>query len=144
MAYRCPDAKLVGKSEINGYELLFKGSQTGSYATIEPYKDSTVPVLVWKISANDEKNLDMYEGFPTFYYKKNLKVTVNGKTIRAMVYIMDEKRPIGIPTRHYYNILARAYQKFGFNCEILQDAYIVSKYARMPVRKTEKAVTEND
>lgn len=33
---RCPNAEIVGTSEIPNYELLFKGSRTGSYLTIEP------------------------------------------------------------------------------------------------------------
>ena len=129
MAYRCPNAELIGESEVKDYELLFKGSQTGSYATIEPKKGKTVPVLIWKITAKDEQSLDLYEGYPTFYYKKNLTVNVDGKTVTAMVYIMDEKRILGIPTNHYLDILDRAYRKFGFNYNILIDAYIKSREA---------------
>ena len=36
MAYRCPTARLLGQTEVEGYRLLFKGSLTGAYATIEP------------------------------------------------------------------------------------------------------------
>ena len=35
MARRCPDAVLSGTGRIRGYELLFNGSLTGCYATIE-------------------------------------------------------------------------------------------------------------
>lgn len=127
MAHRCPDAKLIGKSEIKNYELLFKGSKTGSYATIEPKENSKVPVLIWKISASDEQRLDRYEGYPIFYYKKNLKVEVDGKELTAMVYIMDERRKLGIPSNSYYDILAKAYRKFDFDIKILENAYKVSK-----------------
>lgn len=123
MAYRCPNARLVGKSEVKGYELLFKGSQTGSYATIEPKENSIVPVLVWQITKVDEKNLDLYEGFPTFYYKKNLKVMIEGEELTAMVYIMDEKRELGVPSNRYFNVLDSAYCKFGFDYSILEKAY---------------------
>lgn len=50
MAQRCPDAVYVGTAELKDYQLLFKGSQSGSYLTVEPKKGSTVPVLVWRIS----------------------------------------------------------------------------------------------
>lgn len=129
MAHRCPNAKLIGASEVKDHELLFKGSQTGSYATIEPKKGKNVPVLVWKITAKDEQNLDLYEGYPTFYYKKNLPVTVDGEALTAMVYIMDEKRILGMPSNHYLDILDRAYHKFGFNYDILIEAYIKSRKA---------------
>ena len=36
MQFRCPDARIVGTAEISNYQLLFKGSKTGSYLTIEP------------------------------------------------------------------------------------------------------------
>ena len=74
MAQRCPDAVYVGTAELKDYQLLFKGSQTGSYLTVEPKKGSSVPVLVWRISELDERSLDRYEGYPAFYYKKMLKV----------------------------------------------------------------------
>ena len=40
-----------------------------------------------------------------------------------MVYIMHEERNLGIPTMQYYNVLARAYENFGFDLQILQKAY---------------------
>jgi len=126
MAYRCPTARLVGKSEIVGYGLLFKGTKTGAYATIEPKTGSRVPVLLWEIEEEDERNLDRYEGFPAFYYKKNLKLEFNGGKKTAMVYIMDEKRKPGVPSRGYYDIMDRAYDKFGFNKSILKQAMIGS------------------
>ena len=100
MSMRCPDAKVVGTAYIEGYRLLFKGSRTGSYFTIEKGKGYRVPVGVWEVSEKDELHLDWYEGYPTFYYKKKLKVTLEetGKEVNAFVYIMDEKRPLGMPS----------------------------------------------
>lgn len=126
MAFRCPTAKLLGKSKVEGHQLLFKGSLTGAYATIEPKEGSTVPVLIWKIGAEDEASLDRYEGFPTFYYKKELEITINGKRETAMAYIMDERRRLGEPSRYYYDVLERVYKKFGFDMKILEDALAVS------------------
>jgi hypothetical protein len=36
MADRCPTARVIGKSEMKGWRLLFKGSRTGAVATVEP------------------------------------------------------------------------------------------------------------
>ena len=36
MRWRCPGARIIGTSEMKDYRLLFKGSKTGSYLTIEP------------------------------------------------------------------------------------------------------------
>ena len=53
MRMRCPSARIIGTSEIPDYELLFKGSKTGSYLTIEPKDGSTVPVAAWEVTAED-------------------------------------------------------------------------------------------
>lgn len=127
MAYRCPTARLIGKSEVEGYELLFKGSLTGAYATIEPKEGGRVPVLVWEIGKTDEASLDRYEGFPAFYYKKDLDILLDGQEVTAMAYIMDERRPLGIPGTHYYAVLVKAYGKFGFPMEVLAKAYEASR-----------------
>ena len=51
MRMRCPSARIIGTSEIPDYELLFKGSKTGSYLTIEPKDGSTGPVAAWEVTA---------------------------------------------------------------------------------------------
>ena len=73
MRYRCPDATIFGTAEIPDYQLLFKGSMTGFYLTIEKKEGSTVPVAVWEVSECDERNLDAYEGCPNFYYKTEME-----------------------------------------------------------------------
>lgn len=57
MKMRCPTAKVMGTAVIKDYELLFKGSLTGAYLTIEPKKGSEVPVAVWTVTETDEKAL---------------------------------------------------------------------------------------
>ena len=62
MRIRCPHARVIGTAVIHDYELLFKGSRTGAYLTIEPKKGSEVPVAVWEVTESDEAALDRYEG----------------------------------------------------------------------------------
>ena len=129
MLLRCPSAKAVGTAVIEDYRLLFKGSKTGSYLTIEPAEGYSVPVAVWSVSEEDELALDRYEGYPNFYYKKELPVTFIGlktgaiRTRKAFVYIMHEERPIGIPTRYYLATCAEGYDNFGFGFSPLAEAY---------------------
>lgn len=123
MDYRCPQNQLVGTGWIKGYELLFKGSYTGSYATIEKREGSKVPCYIWTITKQDEKSLDHYEGFPTFYYKKILPVELrDGTTIMGMVYIMHEERDLGIPRSDYFNNMREVYAAEGWDDEILWTA----------------------
>ena len=67
MLRRCPGAKLVRDWVLINYELQFRGSKTGAYLTVVKKKNGTVPVAVWKITEEDEKRLDRYEGFPMVY-----------------------------------------------------------------------------
>lgn len=135
MRFRCPDARIIGTANLDGWELLFKGSKTGSYLTIEQKAGSTVPVAVWEVSEADERNLDRYEGFPTFYYKSELNLTIKGiksgklRNRRVFVYIMHEDRPIGKPSHYYLSTCIDGYKSFGFDLDILADAYDKSKEA---------------
>lgn len=122
MAYRCPEAQLLGTAEVENYRLLFKGSKTGAYATIELEVGCRVPVLVWRITEQDERSLDRYEGYPRFYYKKNLEILFEGEWKTAMVYIMHEENPLGIPSQRYQEVISNAYRKFGFDSAILEKA----------------------
>lgn len=128
MTYRCPDAVIFGTAEIPDYRLMFKGSKTGSYLTIEKEEGVNVPVGVWAVSEADEKHLDIYEGYPTFYYKTEMTLSVKnartGKTSRrkCFVYIMHEDRKLGIPTRRYVEICKQGYKDFGFKLQHLIDA----------------------
>ena len=129
MQFRCPGAKVVGTAVIPDYELLFKGSLTGAYLTIEPKQGSQVPVGVWEVSLADEFRLDRYEGFPSFYYKKEMRIPVKdirtGKTRQrdAFVYIMHEDRKLGTPTDMYVRTCIEGYRDFGFDPDFLLAAY---------------------
>ena len=133
MKWRCPNARAVGTAVIENYELLFKGSKTGSYLTIEPKEGSSVPVAVWEVTESDERALDRYEGFPDFYYKKEIMIDFKGiktgKTRRrkSFVYIMHEERKIGIPTTRYYFTCLEGYRHFRFDEDCLMEAYFKSK-----------------
>lgn len=127
MRYRCPGAKVIGTAAIRNYELLFKGSRSGSYLTIERKHGGKVLVAVWEADEEDERTLDRYEGFPTFYYKKDMNIDVKffDGTIEkraAFVYIMHEECPIGMPTQLYVDVCREGYRNFGFNENFIDNA----------------------
>ena len=137
MIIRCPDAKFYGTAEIKDYELLFKGSKTGAYLTIERRKGSNVPVGVWAVTERDISALDRYEGFPAFYYKKEFRQQIWGMDGEDLgvrdcsAYIMHEDRRIGIPSPVYINTCREGYKDFGFDINILMDAVMRSKEATL-------------
>ena len=116
MAIRCPDAKPAGMAVLKDWKLVFR-----THATVEPCEGRVVPVLVWEISDQDERNLDMYEGWPTYYRKENLQITMTNfrglkpRKITAMVYIMNDGHEVMPPMKGYYDVLDKAYTRYGFN-----------------------------
>ena len=128
MRMRCPGARIIGTSVIPDYELLFKGSKTGSYLTIEPKAGASVPVAAWEVSEEDELALDRYEGYPAFYYKTEMVLPIKGirtgkvRRRRVFVYIMHEERSIGLPSASYVRVCREGYQAFGFDENFLMGA----------------------
>lgn len=122
MAFRCPTAEVAGKSELKGYELLFRGGRRGAVATVEPKDGGSVPVLLWKIRKADEEALDRYEGYPHFYEKQMMEVELDGKPVSAMVYVMTPGHEFGIPSDYYADVIREGYETAGFDLQILEDA----------------------
>ena len=88
IARRCPTARVIGTTNLKDYKLTFR-----RVATIEPQKDSIVPVAIWEIDAKSEKALDLYEGYPRLYRKEYLDIELNGEKTKALVYIMNIGEP---------------------------------------------------
>ena len=111
MKRRCPDAVPVHAVIIRDYELVFR-----SVATIEPKPGAEVQCGIWKISAEDERRLDVYEGYPRLYVKQDFRVVVNGKPITAMAYVMTggirRKCP---PSTEYLMTIMEGYADFGLD-----------------------------
>lgn len=122
MEKRCPTAKVVGKSEIKDYELLFRGARRGGVATVEPQEGSSVPVLLWEIQPQDEQALDYYEGYPRLYEKELMQVELGGKSVEAMVYVMTPGHVPGLPSSYYLDVIAQGYHTAGFDPNVLTRA----------------------
>ena len=115
MAHRCPNARLIGMGQLPNHRLEFY-----LHATVERSRahGASVPVAVWEIDADDERSLDRYEGFPTYYTKHRRKVLMDdGSEIEGMVYIRNMVRPL-IPHASYYNGIRDADEKLGIGSEI--------------------------
>lgn len=118
MRFRCKDCVHIGEGYIPDYKIVFKGC-----ASIEKSEGDKVPVVLYYISPNDEKYLDMMEGFPHYYYKKTVKViTREGEEVEGMVYIMTNKYSYSSPSKGYYYGIYEAYEKFGFDTTELEKA----------------------
>lgn len=136
MKYRCPDAVPVCTTTIPNYRLLFRRG----FLTIEPMQGSSVPVVVWKVSDQDEKNLDRYEGFPKFYRKATFPIMLTGykdmaafqhnkpsvteQVGEAMAYIMNDGFPAQQPSSSYLDTVRSGYAAFNIDINYLMNALV--------------------
>lgn len=95
------------------------------FLNIEPAEGSSVPVGVGRISKANEAALDRYEGYPTFYYKKQVRVMIDGGgPVTGTVYIMQSGHPRQMPSAFYLQTVIQGYNDFaiGDRCG-LQEAF---------------------
>lgn len=122
MAHRCPTAAYLGSTQLDGYELVFRGRYASAVATIEKKKNGSVPVGIWEISEQDEKALDIYEGFPSLYRKETVKVDIEGRETDVMVYIMNDRYPYETPSKYYYETIEQGYVDCALDTKFLVKA----------------------
>ena len=70
MKERCQGAIRMKPAVLHDYKLTER-----LYADIDESAGRHVSGILWSISEKDLKNLDIYEGFPTFYTRKTVHVT---------------------------------------------------------------------
>ena len=135
MARRCPHAELLGYTYLEDTRLIYRGSLSGYYLSIEAAKGSRTPCGVFRITPQDERSLDRYEGYPELYGKvvyRGLSLyamdgTRRPGTIEAMAYQLPVSAPAGLPIPYYIRICTEGYQDFGFDTAYLDQALTATK-----------------
>lgn len=118
MNFRCPAAEIYGVGMIEGYELNFN-----KVATLVKKENEQSPALLWKLSSEDEKSLDKFEGYPHKYKKIEVDVNVDGRTVKGMAYVMNNSSRLDIPSDEYYNRIESGYMEMELPLEYLEEAY---------------------
>ena len=130
MSYRCRDSRYYGTGYLEGYRLEFRDK----WSNIKRNKNCRVPVVIYKISKEDEKELDKYE---KGYEKKCVEIVINNSKITGLIYVMkktklsrdkkeETKRIVKLPGKNYFDIIRNSYKFHKFNIEILIDSLIHS------------------
>lgn len=113
MAVRCPQARVVGKAVLEGYELAFRRG----VLTILPKEGGRVNGLLWRVNAWDELTLDRYEGYPHLYRKETLTVQTEQGPLAVTAYTMtapycERTQP---PTSTYLQTVLDGCRMAGFD-----------------------------
>lgn len=99
MRVRCPNAQRVGTATLPGYRFVINRR---GVATIERHSRSSVMGVVWKLSRECERTLDLHEGVLWGFYRKETVGVfgAKGESLHALVYI-DPIRERGFPRPGY-------------------------------------------
>ncbi len=125
MARRCPLARQIGPATLDEYRLGFTGhsrSWGGAVATVWREHGHQVPGLLWALDDDDLARLDRFEGHPVVYRRRQLWLdTGQPKRRQAEVYIKPAAQ-LSLPSPKYFNIIAHAYGRHGFDLGSLRAA----------------------
>lgn len=140
MYERCKTAEPIGSSVLKNYRLAFCGAEDGAaYLTIEPCEGKSVPVGIYKLGVFDELKLDNYEGYPTLYSKKTMKVMLDGQEIEGLIYIMNPLYDYHRPSFFYYDVCLEGYIDFSFDEALLDEAY---KYSEQKAKEQKQRMNQ--
>lgn len=124
MQRRCPTASNVGRAILPDHKFVFK-----YHADIVQDQDSRVEGVLWVIGKDDENSLDMLEGYPVYYEKKQVTVWTDPETsVSAMTYYMtDVNGDLSKPASSYFDTVKDGYLQNKLNTQQLVDAVAESK-----------------
>jgi gamma-glutamylcyclotransferase (GGCT)/AIG2-like uncharacterized protein YtfP len=117
MQSRCAGAKLLGNVWLSGYKLCFK-----NHCDIVPDISSKLNCVLWSITQECENNLDILEGYPEYYTKKNFNINFQGKSIQAMIYHMQGKSREILPSQNYLDLVVQGYRENNLNIAQIEQA----------------------
>lgn len=114
MARRCPAAVAFGHARLLGHSFRFSGP-----ADVQVNRWDYVDGVLWDITDNCLKSLDMLEGYPYFYDRKWATVEFEQGECEAMVYYMQPGNKSRPPSSSYFNTVLEGYTEFGVPTEQL-------------------------
>jgi gamma-glutamylcyclotransferase (GGCT)/AIG2-like uncharacterized protein YtfP len=116
MLPRCPNAKNLGRVDIQGWKMLMY-----EYATAIPCGYSTLQCVLWDIDERCETELDELEDYPIDYTKVFVAIQHDNETKYAMMYVMCKENHIP-PSQEYINTIEEGYRASGLDCTQLHEA----------------------
>lgn len=124
MLVTCPCAVITAVTMLPDHILVFRGRDYEGVPTLEHHLSGRAPSVLWRISPYCERNLDIMWCCPRLYHKEKFEVKASGVNFLAYTYIINKLPhgrvlPYGRPTLKTLAIIARGYQKHGFDKKLL-------------------------
>ncbi len=129
MLQRAPHSPMAGTGWLHGWRLTFGGedySWEGSLATLVEDPESKVFVVLYDVTAEDEANLDQWEGSELGFHKKircrvqRLSSDTSTDPVLAWLYVVDAWEG-GLPSARYLGVMADAAEIAGAPADYVHD-----------------------
>lgn len=119
MERRCPNAEVERVAYLPDYRIAFHGHSPnwgGPPATIIQDAGVMVPGLIYRISWEELKLLDKFEGHPDRYERHEMEVVDRlGNLEITQVYIKEVDGRFQRPPADYLGVIREAYDAYGFD-----------------------------
>ncbi len=116
MAERCPHSPQRASGWLEGWRLAFGGDDIGwdgAMATVVEEAGQRVFVVLYEVSATDERDLDQWDGVGLGYYRKaKVRVATLDGDVLAWLYVLNAYEG-GLPSARYLGIIADAAEVAG-------------------------------
>lgn len=107
MSHRCPGADPLGPIMLKGWRLVFRG-----VADVVPDPKASCPGGIWRITEDDERRLDTYEGVAGGLYRKEyIPIKAFEGADCVLVYVMNSTG-IYPPSEGYLQGIEDGYRDF--------------------------------
>lgn len=127
---RVGKTRVVGSGLLRGYDLVFSGRSSvrkGATASVVKSRWGHVPGVVFMLSELQLRRLDTFEGHPTHYQRRDVKILLDaGGVVDAVTYARPEGTPIGKPSMDYFLDVLRGYRDHMLEEDPLLDALLRS------------------
>lgn len=117
MANRCPAAVSHGRALLLNHAFRFSGP-----ADVVKCTDSYVHGVLWTITDDCLKSLDMLEGYPYYYNRNPRAVWFDYRIVNAIVYYMQPGNLDGLPSQSYFDMVEEGYRDHGLPVDQLYNA----------------------
>lgn len=114
MTYRCPGARSLGHARLIDHAFRF-----ATHADVVPCSGSYVDGVLWSITDQDLDNLDQLEGYPTYYGRSQVRVSIGSRITLAVCYSMQPGRSDSPPGTSYMNMVLEGYEQHNVPTEQL-------------------------
>ena len=116
MRERCRTAREVGIAVLHHHRFVIMAN---GYASVVAAPGALVHGMIWRIGPRDLAALDAYENVAGGLYRRaKLPVVQNGATVKALVYLGNEKRE-GRPRAGYIELVAEAARECGLPADYI-------------------------